>query len=167
MKAFVSELAYDARSGRQRRIWVEMWLCNSARDDVRSWLPFRDPSHVLGSGTSDGHRAWSEASKAKCRYPMPWPGVACRLASRLDCASSVVIWAQVSEWSRGETGDETCGQQAPLFLLPSTVPARALAIGARQRLSLHCWPQVKKVRRHQRPQARQSEAVRLRRLGMV
>ena len=66
MNAIATEFAYDGRSGRQRRIWVEMGLCNSARDDVRSWLPFRDPSHVLGSGTSDGHRAMSEASKAKC-----------------------------------------------------------------------------------------------------
>ena len=84
MKAIASELAYDGRSGRQRQIWVEMgpllfhaepWVvgagvCMRAAilrgTHVRSWLPFRDQSHVLGSGTSDGDRAMSEASKAKC-----------------------------------------------------------------------------------------------------
>ena len=70
--------------GRQRQICVEMgpllchaepWVvgagvCMCAAilrgTHVRSWLPFRDQSHVLGSGTSDGDRAMSEASKAKC-----------------------------------------------------------------------------------------------------
>ena len=76
MKAIATELA-----GRQRQIWVEVgplvvhaeqWVvvvCMRAAilrgTHVRVWLPFRDQSHVLGSGTSDGDRAMSEA-KAKC-----------------------------------------------------------------------------------------------------